>query len=243
MRQRGTKTQVTSLKLIAKWQPIISAPGVASTGFGPVCVSWAIGVYIFGILALREPPLLKPLLGSRRGVAFWNLETTELSLGKFLEFALSLSLTEHSCNNHQCTKRQKKKPQTNWNQKNCNCMRSARREERWTRLKPHGKLLCYLWRKSEFVTPVEGISAYYPAPFSCVLTKNNLLSKPTCNVHSQLCLFVLLLSNGFQRALKLSVSSSFFQKNIPLLLFFHSFPLYKTPCSLFSSAATPFTLY
>lgn len=103
-------------------------------------------------------------------------------------------------------------------------MTTAREEQNSAQSKARGEQLCRPWRKREFVTPVDDISAHYTARFFYILTKKLPVVRPTCNVHSQLCRFVLLLPKGFWRVLKLSVSRTLFQKNIRLLVFFHSFP-------------------
>lgn len=56
-------------------------------------------------------------------------------------------------------------------------MRSTNWGKLWTKLKPHGEQVRYLWKKTQLITPVGEISTYCPAQFFDVLT-----NKKACSV-------------------------------------------------------------
>lgn len=96
------------------------------------------------------------------------------------------------------------------------------------KLEPQGKQVWYLWKKSQFITPVEEMSTYYLSPCLSVYSQKQPVVQPTCNFYTRrgpLCPVVsLFLSNGLQQEQKRPVSSNFIRGNIPRLLLVFPLP-------------------
>lgn len=60
------------------------------------------------------------------------------------------------------------------------------------KLEPQGKQVWYLWKKSQFITPVEEMSTYYPSPCLSVYSRKQPVVQPTCNFYTRRGFFVPL---------------------------------------------------